>query len=99
MSLTFPEDNDLFNKTPITISVEKRNGKKCITSVIGMPEDLDLKRILSYIKKTFSCNGSIIIDKEYGEVMLFTGDQKEHVYDFLIKQEICTKDEIIIKGI
>ena len=100
MSLNFPEDNnDLFSKNIVTISVNKRNGRKCITSVIGMAEDLDLKKILSYIKKKLNCNGSIVIDEKHGEVMLFTGDQKEHIYDFLIQQEICKKNEIIIKGI
>ena len=60
------EDGDGFSTNTVTISVNKRNGKKCITSVIGMAKDLDLKKILSYIKKTYSCNGSIINNEEYG---------------------------------
>lgn len=99
MNLKFEEDDNLFSKNIVTISVQKRNGKKCITSVIGMAEDLDLKKIISYIKKKYSCNGSIVIDEEYGEVMIFTGDQKENVYNFLIDQEINKKEEIILKGI
>jgi translation initiation factor 1 len=83
----------------VTIAVQKRNGKKCITSVIGMAKDLDLKKILSHIKKTHSCNGSIVNDEKYGEVMSFTGDQKKNIYDFLIKEEINRKDEITLKGI
>jgi translation initiation factor 1 len=54
---------------------------------------------LSYIKKKFNCNGSIVNDEKYGEVMTFTGDQKKNIYDFLIKEEINKKDEIILKGI
>ena len=99
MDIKFDEDEDLFSKNTVTISVNKRNGSKCITSIIGLAQDLDLKKILSYIKKTFNCNGSIINNEEYGEVMTFTGDQKKNIYDFLIKEEICKKDEIILKGI
>jgi translation initiation factor 1 len=99
MNLKFEEDDNLFSKNIVTISVQKRNGKKCITSVIGMAEDLDLKKIISYIKKKFSCNGSIVIDEEYGEVMIFTGDQKENIYNFLIDQEINKKEEITLRGI
>ncbi len=44
-------DDDVFNNiesslfaSKVTIAVVKRNGKKSITNVIGMAEDLDLKR-------------------------------------------------------
>ena len=93
------EDNDGFSTDSVTISVNKRNGKKCITSVIGLAKDLDLKKILSHIKKIHSCNGSIVNDEKYGEVMNFSGDQKKNIYDFLIKEEINRKDEITLKGI
>lgn len=95
----FNGQNDLFESSKVTISVEKRNGKKCITNVIGMAEDLDLKKILSYLKKTHSCNGSIIKDEKHGEVMSFTGDQKENIYNFLVDEEIYKKEDIIVKGV
>lgn len=99
MDFKFEDGENLLNKNMVTIMVQKRNGKKCNTSVIGMAEDLDLKKIISYIKKKYSCNGSVVIDEEHGEVMIFTGDQKENIYNFLIDQEINKKDEIILKGI
>lgn len=89
---------DIFT-SKVTISVEKRNGKKCITNIIGMADDLDLKKILSYLKKTHSCNGSVIKDNNHGEIMSFTGDQKENVYNFLIDEKIYKKEDIIIKGV
>ena len=92
------DEYSFFNEK-VTISVEKRNGKKCTTNVIGMAEDLDLRKILSYLNKTFSCNGSIIKDDNYGEVMSFTGDQKENIYHFLVNEEIYKKEDIIFKGI
>lgn len=91
-------ESSLFTEK-VTISVEKRNGKKCITNVIGMAEDLDLPRILSYLKKKHSCNGSIIKDETHGEIMSFSGDQKENIYNFLVNEEIYKKEDIIIKGV
>ncbi len=100
MNIDFDDlDSNPFEKSKVTIAVEKRGGKKCITNVIGMAEDLDLKKILSYLKKTYNCSGSILKDDEHGEVMSFTGDQKENIYNFLIKEEIYDKEDIIVKGV
>jgi translation initiation factor 1 len=54
---------------------------------------------LSYIKKKYSCNGSIVNDEKYGKVMSFTGDQQKNIYDFLINENINKIDEIILKGV
>ena len=99
MNIEFEEKNDTFDNSKVTISVEKRGGKRFITNVVGMASDLDLHKILSYLKKTHNCSGSIIKDSKYGEVMTFTGDQKENIYNFLIDEQIYEKENIIIKGI
>ena len=98
-NITFNDlENQLFS-SKVTISVERRNGKKCITNVIGMADDLDLNKILSYLKKTYSCNGSILKDNIHGEIMSFSGDQKENIYNFLVNEQIYSTDDIIVKGV
>lgn len=92
------EDN-FFSQNKVTISVQQRNGRKNITSISGFAEDLDLKKILSHVKKTYNCNGSIINNEKFGEIMILTGDQKDNIYNFLINEEIYKKDDIIIKGV
>ena len=92
-------DNELFSKNIVTISVQKRNGRQCITTISGMAEDLDLKKIISYFKKTYSCNGSILKDEKYGEVITLSGDQKDNMYNFLINEEINKREDIIVKGV
>ena len=99
MDFKFDDDDDLFFKNMVTISVKKRNSKKWITFVIGLAKDLDLTKILSYIKKKYSCNGSIVNDEKYGKVMSFTGDRQKNIYDFLINEKINKIDEIILKGV
>ena len=54
--------------------------------------------ILSYIKKTHSCNGSVIKDEKFGEIIKLSGDQRENMYKFLIEEEINKSEDIIVKG-
>lgn len=93
------DDKDDEEKKYVTIRVQQRNGKKCLTIITGIAEDLDVYKILKYLKKKYSCNGSISNDEKFGEVIALSGDQKENVYKFFIKEEIYKKDCIIIKGV
>lgn len=45
---------------PVHIRIQMRNGRKSITSVTGLADDLDLKKILKAFKRNFKCNGAII---------------------------------------
>lgn len=87
------------NTTSVTIQVTQRNGKKFFTSVTGLADDLDKEKIVTHLKKTYKCNGFIVNSDVFGEVIMLTGDHKDSVYRFLLDQEICIKDEIILKGI
>jgi translation initiation factor SUI1 len=86
------------NKSKVTISIQQRNGRKQITIISGLATDLDTKKILRYLKKLYHCNGAVVEDDTFGEVITLTGNQKENVYHFLINTKICNKEEIIIKG-
>ena len=83
----------------ITIKVVNRTGKKLQTFLYGLGEEFDLKKIIKHLKKTFSCTGSIEKSEECGEVIKLTGHQKKKVFDFLISEEICSKSDIILKGL
>ncbi|OZJ03637.1 hypothetical protein BZG36_03924 [Bifiguratus adelaidae] len=60
----------------IHLRIQQRNGKKTITSVQGIPKEYDLKRLLKAFKKDFACNGTVVDDKELGQVLQLTGDQR-----------------------
>ena len=36
---------------------------------VGLANDLDLKRICKALKKNFRCNGAVVKDDEYGDVI------------------------------
>ena len=60
----------------VHVRVQQRNGRKCITTVAGLADDLDIKRICKAFKKNFSCNGAVQKDLEVGEVIQLSGDQR-----------------------
>jgi translation initiation factor 1 len=95
----FDEIENQLNIKKVVIQVQRRNGRQCFTIVSDIAEDLDSHRICRYLKKTLNCGGNILKDKELGEIMRLTGDQKQAVIDFFIEQEIYKGDEIIVKGI
>jgi len=95
----FDEIETQLNSKKVVIQVQKRNARQCFTIISDIAEDLDLKKICRYLKKTLNCGGNILKDKELGEIMRLTGDQKQAVIDFFIEQEIYKGDEIIVKGI
>jgi translation initiation factor 1 len=82
----------------VHVRVQQRNGRKCITTVAGLADDLDIKRICKAFKKNFSCNGAVQKDEEAGEVIQLSGDQRTNVKDFLVDQEICHADSVVLHG-
>ena len=83
----------------ITISVEQRNGKKNITHIIGLSKELDLNKILPYLKKKYNCNGHIADDENFGKIISLSGNQKNNVFNFIIENDIEKPENIIIKGV
>jgi translation initiation factor 1 len=89
----FTNERDL-----VHIRVQQRNGKKCLTSIHGIADDLDLKKILKYLKKVYSTNGSVVNDPQHGDVIQLQGDQRRNVYDSLIDWKIANKEDIRVHG-
>jgi translation initiation factor 1 len=87
------------NNNKITISVNNRTGRKFHTFVYGFGNDIDMPKILKHFKKKFNCTGSIESKEEFGEVIKLTGDQKKLVVAFLITEQICKMEDILLKGI
>jgi translation initiation factor 1 len=82
----------------VHVRVQQRNGRKCITTVAGLADDLDIKRICKAFKKNFSCNGAVQKDEDVGEVIQLSGDQRTNVKAFLVDQEICHSENVVLHG-
>mmetsp|Transcript_38 Transcript_38/g.65 ORF Transcript_38/g.65 Transcript_38/m.65 type:complete len:113 (-) Transcript_38:243-581(-) len=82
----------------IHIRIQQRNGRKSLTTVTGLSQELDLKKILKAVKKSFCCNGTIVDDPEVGQVVQLQGDQRKQIAQFLIEEGITKKEAVKIHG-
>ena len=78
----------------VHIRMQQRNGRKCITTVQGLDQALDLKKILKALKKQECCNGTVVDDDHMGQVLQFQGDQRDAVAKFLLQNEIVDSAKI-----
>lgn len=51
----------------VHIRIQQRNGRKTLTTVQGMPNDIDLEKLLKHFKKEFACSGHINHDEDMGQ--------------------------------
>lgn len=86
------------NEQHVHVRVQKRTGRKTLTTIQGLSNDLDFKKILKALKKEFCCNGTIVDDEELGKIIQLSGDQRESVSKFLIEEGLSTKSVIKIHG-
>jgi len=82
----------------VHIRIQQRSGRKSLTTVQGLPAELDFKKVLQALKKIFCCNGTVVEDPEMGQVIQLQGDQRMNVHQFLVEQGICKKSAVKIHG-
>nr|XP_045007814.1 eukaryotic translation initiation factor 1-like [Jaculus jaculus] len=64
----------------IHVRIQQRNGRKTLTTVQGIADDQDKKKLVKAFKKKVACNGTVIEHPEYGEVIQLQGDQGKNIY-------------------
>ncbi|KAI7838751.1 hypothetical protein COHA_007544 [Chlorella ohadii] len=82
----------------VHVRMQQRNGRKSLTTVQGLPEAFDYKKILKALKKEYCCNGTVIEDEELGKVLQLQGDQRKNVSAFLLDNQLCKKDQVKVHG-
>lgn len=100
-SFQFDALSSFLTKPKLHIRVQKRNGRKCITTIEGFEEDLDVKRICKAMRKQFNCNGNVINDEKNTDVMQLQGDQRENVKQWILDNEVIGRNEadrIVVHG-
>lgn len=90
------DDKDNFNYQKIHLRKTQRNGRKCMTTVEGLADELDKKKITRALKRIFKCNGAIVKDEKENEIIQLSGDQRNNVKDFLIEQEIEKEEDVVV---
>ncbi|TUH05097.1 Eukaryotic translation initiation factor 1b [Bagarius yarrelli] len=82
----------------IHIRIQQRNGRKTLTTVQGIADDYDKKKLVKAFKKKFACNGTVIEHPEYGEVIQLQGDQRKNICQFLTEIELAKEEQLKVHG-
>lgn len=80
----------------VDIRVVQRNARKRVTTISGLPENLDFEKVTKALKKMLNCSGTTKEDE--GTHIQLSGDQRSRVSSFLVEQKICTRAEIHVHG-
>ncbi|KAG0193619.1 Eukaryotic translation initiation factor eIF-1 [Apophysomyces sp. BC1034] len=80
------------------LRIQQRNGRKTLTTLQGLSQDVDIKRLLKAVKKSFACNGTAVDDPEHGEILQLQGDQRLKLAEFLVVEGIAKKADIKVHG-
>jgi len=97
---TNKDELDKSTKAPeyVHIRIQQRNGRKTLTTVQGIPDEYDPKKLLKYFKKEFACNGTLVEDEELGQVIQLQGDQRTKISQMLIEDVGLPRETIKIHG-
>jgi len=92
----------------IHIRLQQRTGRKTVTTVQGLPDKYDPKKLLKAMKKEFGCNGHVVesadssdedspapgkVASDFGKVLQFQGDQRLKVRAWLLEFGILSSKE------
>ncbi|XP_043330404.1 eukaryotic translation initiation factor 1-like [Cervus canadensis] len=82
----------------IHITIQQRNGRKTLTTVQGIVDDYNKKKLVKAFKKKFACNGTVIEHPEYGEVIQLQGDQCKNICQFLVEIGLAKDNQLKVHG-
>lgn len=81
---------DIFkNSGKIHLWYKEFSKRRCITSIEGLDNDLDLEKICRHMRRAFSCNGTVIDEK----IIQLQGDHREVIPIWLVSNEVLTEKE------
>lgn len=102
-NITVHEDllnkDDLFIDSKITIYTHNYYGEKRITTLTGLPVFMNLQLFLQVFMSTYKCDGYIYTDDKSRDIIIIFGYYKDNMYNFLIREGVCKKSDILLKGI
>ncbi|KAB0375044.1 hypothetical protein FD755_013536 [Muntiacus reevesi] len=82
----------------IHIRIQQRNGRKTLTTVQGIADDYDKKKLVKVFRKKFAYNGTVMEHPEYGEVIQLQGDQRKNICQFLVETGLAKDDQLKVNG-
>ncbi|KAH8606389.1 putative Translation initiation factor SUI1 [Trypanosoma vivax] len=90
---------DVLGAQKVHIRVQQRKGKKFVTSVQGLNQDLNFRRINREFQRRWGCNGTVISTSDAGKVIQLQGDWSHHIRKFLLDEHMATEQNLEIHSL
>ena len=74
--------DSFINREVVHIRIQKRSGRKHITTLTGLKQDLDFPRLLKAFKKSFKCIGALDVQDDIVIAITLSGDQRDNIKNF-----------------
>jgi translation initiation factor 1 len=91
-------DANALDTNVVTIKIQQRAGRKAITTLQGLYEGLDFERLSKEFRKRWGCSSIIVQDKEGATVIQLQGDQRVHLKEFLLAEQLVWPAQLRVYG-
>lgn len=92
------DEDETYEIQIVHIWVRQRTGRKYITEVNGLAEDLNLKKIIKCWRHIFHVSVAKAINSKDEKIIRLQGDQRDGIFNFLLEEKIITKEYIKVHG-
>lgn len=83
----------------VHIRVQQRARKKNVTTVQGLDQRMNFRRICREMQQSWGCNGSVIETPEAGKVIQLQGNLSEKLKEFLLRENMATEENLEIHSL
>jgi translation initiation factor SUI1 len=80
----------------VHVRVRQRTNRTYITTIEGIHDDIDFKKVCSCLKKQLKCSGAVLVNEDKKSVIQLTGDQREPLKKFLMEEGLA--EHVITHG-
>lgn len=81
----------------VHVRVRQRTNRTYITTIEGLGDEIDHKKVCRHLQKSFNCGGGkVTVTDDNGTVIQLAGDQREPLKKFLIDEGLA--QNVILHG-
>lgn len=82
----------------VVIRIQQRAGKKNITTIQGLYQELDFPRLAKEFRKRWGCSAIVVEEEKSGSIIQLQGDQRNHLKEFLLEEQLVWPEQLRIMG-
>lgn len=83
----------------VHIRVQQRKGKKFVTTVQGLNQRLNFRRINREFQRRWGCNGTVIVTLDAGTVIQLQGNWSANIKQFILDEHMANENNLEIHSL